>query len=441
MLGSAVSIAAQAQDVTPHSASEWGLPSMHITADNHPFHMPRTQWHDGMVAVTGFSEDGDFDFVDVRLRGRGNSTWYQDWALEKRPLRLRFEAEPRSMFGSEYIARDWILLADARDPTLLRNYSAFDFTRRMGTNMQYVPMAQQFHLYINGEYKGVYLLTDERDVNDGRMDLTFNEDPALSDFFLEFCVRVPNEGGTEGDHFVMVNGKPYDIRFPTSGSQRRAHAQHLQDFLYEVSEAIRYGCWCRVEHLIDLDSFVDFYLVMELFHNKSINYSSTFMYITDKGNGQQLFMGPIWDFDHVYDGTPWHLVLSPPFPQHSSGNYWFRNLLAMPEFRAAVRTRWNQLMVDGIPQATVARVRYLADTYSEDFARNFERQTFFDNHQRSVRHYTRWLDMRICALNRHFNARTPSLHTRWPNTQLNWFFAWVRYALVLGWLWMDMGAP
>jgi hypothetical protein len=49
--------------------------------------------------------------------------------------------------------------------------------------------------------------------------------------------------------------------------------------------------------------------------------------------------------------------------------------------------------------------------------------------------------MRICALNRHFNARTPSLHTRWPNTQLNWFFAWVRYALVLGWLWMDMGAP
>ncbi|MCL2447216.1 MAG: CotH kinase family protein [Oscillospiraceae bacterium] len=412
-------------------AQTWGLPSMHITAENHPFHMERATWHDGMVSVSDFSAEGDFEPVDVRLRGRGHSTWWANDAARKRPLRLRFEQEHRSMFGSEYVARDWILLANHFDASLLRNYAALDFARRMGVNMQYVPMAQNFHLYINDEYAGVYLLTDERDVNPGRMNLTFNEDPALSEFFLEFCVRVPNEGGTEGDHFVMVNDRPYDIRFPGSGSQRRAHADHLRGFIYEVSEAIRDGCWCTIERLIDVDSFVDFYIVNELFHNRSLHYSSKFMNITMQDGRQRLAMGPIWDFDHNYGGGPRSLILSrSPLEPYYEPNYWFPNLLQRPYFSEAVTSRWNQLVADGIPQATAARVRHMADTYRADFERNHA-HFGIEGLERNTRSFVNWLETRTDFLTAHFNGNM-IFSTNWPATWVNWLL----FFLGFGWIWM-----
>jgi len=421
------------------SISAFAFPSMHITAETHPFEMPRTTWHDGTVAVTGFSEEGDFDFVDVRIRGRGNSTWYADWAPVKRPLRLRFDQQPRSMFGSEYAARDWILLSNHRDGSLLRNYAAFDFTRRMDTDMQYVPMAQNFHMYINGEYYGIYLLTDERDVNPGRMDLTFNEDPALSDFFLEFCIRLPYEGGTENDHYVMVNDRPYDIRFPGSGSQRRAQAEHLRDYLYQVSNAIQSRDFDLITSLIDIDTFVDFYIVAELFHNQSLHYSSTFMYITDKGEGRRLFMGPIWDFDADYGGPIRRSVMARNPITHSPlpPNYWYSNLLAVPQFSAAVTTRWNQLVADGVPQATVAQVRHVATTHRADFERNIQRFPTFErytrNYERDARNFADWMENRISWLNLHFNGQSEIFTTLWASTWYNWLLFFFGFGFI--WMW------
>jgi len=403
------------------------FPSLYIISDSHPFYMPRTQWHEGIVSLRGFSNYDDFNNVPVSIRGRGNSTWMLDAAVVKRPLRLRFDT-PRPVMGSNAVAQDWILLANHFDPTLLRNYSAFYFTGQMNTAMHFVPMGKFIHLYINGEYVGLYLLADERDVNPQRMDLYWNEDPRLSDFFLHYCIRTPYTWGrTEGDHFVRVNGRSYDIRFPVSGSQRRAQADYIQEFLYNVSYAIRSRNFDDIIKIIDLDSFVDAFIVYDLFHNLSLHYSSTFFSIQGQGEYRRLYMGPVWDFDHGYtvDATVPIIYGSMYFRGNAYYNYWYINLMRIPEFRHALTTRWNELMEKGIQRQTITHMLHVANTNQNDFERNFKRhavlgtglpgmhpeQRNIDSFATQVTWFADWLETRIAWLDEYFNNELIRLFT------------------------------
>ncbi|MCL2603761.1 MAG: CotH kinase family protein [Defluviitaleaceae bacterium] len=98
--------------------------SLHLTTYQCPFDIERTLWHDAYLTLEGaFEEEG------VRLRGRGNTTWWL--GEDKRPLRLRFN-EPVFLLGSDYAARDWILLSNHFDYSLLRNYGALTLSRLLG---------------------------------------------------------------------------------------------------------------------------------------------------------------------------------------------------------------------------------------------------------------------------------------------------------------------
>ncbi|MCL1884753.1 MAG: CotH kinase family protein [Defluviitaleaceae bacterium] len=379
-----------------------GFPAIRITVPESPF-VERNIWQDGVLGVVGAVEEQSFSAVDTRIRGRGNSTWWN--GEDKRPLRFRF-GEARSMFGSEYEARDWILLANHFDGSLLRNYAALYLSREMG-RMHAVQTFQNVHLYVNGDYMGVYLLTDERDV--ARLEIEFDEDPAISGFFIELDHRAP-DSGVENETFVMVNDLPYDIRFPGSSRLSDDHVEYLKGFLARVCLAIRTHDFDEVSRLIDIDSFVDYYLVQELFKN-SDGPLSNFMYIDGVGNERRLFMGPAWDFD-ISAGVNSRL----PLGRHDDQviimgmfSLWYRNLLKIPEFNSAVVTRWNEIYDAQIPQM-MERIEHLAVNYRAEFERNFIRHPFVyptDSFVGQVAFLQSWMNERVNWLDDYFNGRNP----------------------------------
>lgn len=403
----------------------WPWPSLHLELDTHPFDMPRTQWQDGTASLTGFTRRGDFEDVAVRIRGRGSSTWYREPGPEKRPLRIRFTDGERTLLGTTYAAQDWILLANQFDPTQLRTYSVFYFVSLLGPSSSFVPMTRFVHLYINQEYVGVYLAIDERDAGQGRMELTWHPNPELSEFFLHYCVRAAYGDGTEGNHYVRVNGRTYEIRFPNSGTRRRAHADYIRSYLYAVSHAIRSRNFNEIERLIDVDSFVDFFIINELFHNLSPNYSSTFMSIQGIGESRRLVMGPVWDFDHGYGGGPERSILYGHMYHEGiiRYSYWYMHLLRVPEFRHALSLRWQALREEGIPQQTIDHLLYMADTYQDHFNRNFTRhpvlgtalpgghpaQGTLHTFDEQVSWLANWLEARILWLDDFFDDEIPRL--------------------------------
>lgn len=339
------------------------FPSLHITSALHPFRQAREFWHTGTLTLESDNESWAFEDVDVRLRGRGNSTWLN--APDKRPLRIRFE-EPQPMFGSAYPHRDWILLANAFDNSLLRTHFAFYLSERMG-RMGFVPSSQFLHLYINGEYKGVYQLTDERDIGPGRGEVVIDADPAVSEYWLEMDWRTQD--------YFQVNGLWYDIRFPSGNALTDGHIAYAYQFIENVSLAIRSHNWQDIQALVDIPSMLDYYILQELVKDMDVNASSMFMQIRGQGENRRLYQGPVWDFDLSLGNarSPWFIGDNPENISAARLHYWFRELVRVPEFRDLVIERWSELMEDEIPSA-IESVRYMLATYRSAFERNFEAQ-------------------------------------------------------------------
>lgn len=351
----------------------FGFPSLFITTPEHPFVQHRNHWQrDSTLTMTGNTELSFYD-VPVRIRGRGNTTWRH--GADKRPLRIRFDT-PQPMFGSEHAHRDWVLLANHFDRSLLRNMGALYFAGLM-TNMAWTPASSHFvHLYINGEYYGVYQLTDERHVEPGRVELTADPDPAVSEYFLELNGHVigwrANEF-TEGVDYFILNSRAYELRWPSGDARTDAHFEYAQNYILRVSNAIRAHNWQQITGLIDIPSFVDFYIVQEFFKNTDISRFGVFMKIKGQDDNRRLHLGPVWDFDQSSGNN--NRVESPRGRMIANHNYWFNYLMQIPTFKQAVASRWDEVKLTYIPQ-TIDRIYQMATTYEQEFNRNFERHPY-----------------------------------------------------------------
>ena len=336
------------------------FPSLHITSELHPFEQEREYWHGGTLSLMSENDEWNFHDEEILIRGRGNTTWW--YAPTKRPLRLRFET-PRAMFGLEP-HRDWILLANAFDASLLRTHFIFYFAAHLGDTTNYVPRTQFVHLYVNGEYKGVYQLTDERDNGPGRGNVRVHEDPNISEYWLEMDMRTTD--------YFNINGLYYDIRMPSGSSLTDAHIDYAHGFMLDVSYAIRSRNWERINRLVCITSFVDFYIVQEWSKELDIFFSSVFMQILGQGEDRRLVLGPFWDFDNSFASNnfaPWGITIEPVGELWAQRHYWFGNLMRMQEFRNLVALRWKE--TSDARDAALDNLGYMIVSYQQSFERNF----------------------------------------------------------------------
>ena len=416
---------------TQNTIFNLGFSEMHINTSIDPFTAPRELWHPGTVSLTSSIDEYSFQDVAADIRGRGNSTWW--FGEDKRPLRFRF-SEPRTMLDSPYAHREWILLANHFDRSLLRNHTAL-FLGSLLSGMDFVPMTRMIHLYVNGEYMGVYQLTDERNIGPGRAPITLDDDPAVSEYMLEMDGRLNIYSRDElGISWVMVNSLPYDIRFPGGNIRTYAHVEYVQNYLYAVSLAIRQRDYERLTQLIDIPSFIDFYLVQEFVKNPDVGWSSVFMTIRGQESYRRLHMGPLWDFDltagnayHQAHGD-WTVIgeqgYSPYGISAAGRHYWFRGLMRIPQFAEAAAERWFEIRHDQITY-TIDHIRQLSERHRADFERNFERHQIFGervwrepdhiveitNFSGQVDFLVDWLGRRADWLDVHFNNILAGIRT------------------------------
>ncbi|MCL2047715.1 MAG: CotH kinase family protein [Defluviitaleaceae bacterium] len=352
------SIGEEATQGVVSAASEY-FPIITINLPFSPF-IERGIWQNGKISLLNAPEEHSFQAA-ARVRGRGNSTWYM--GENKRPLRIRFD-EARSMLGSAYEARNWILLADNFDRSLMRNYSAFKLAEAMG--MGFVPSAQHVHLYVNSRYMGVYLLTDERDVISGRVEIESHPQPERSGFFIEL-------DGRASEPYVTVNDLRYGVLYPSGRQLTPAHVDYVRDYLERVSHAIRFGSFDEILRLVDLDTLVDFYIVQELYKNMDVYAYSVFMYISGEGGERRLFMGPVWDFDIAAGNSAIQVMGSGSDGLYVAVfNYWYRNLMERPEFFDAVAARWSEIRHEQVAK-TINLIKETAAKHRFHFERNFTR--------------------------------------------------------------------
>lgn len=263
-------------------------------------------------------QDGVTEYQDElpRISGRGNSTW----EYEKKPYAVKLKA-PHPLCGLNKSDR-WRFLALWQEDSRLDNKIAMDISEELG--LAYTPQGTWVDLYLNGEYRGIYLLTESVSVGEGRVDIYDLEkenkrlNPSIEQGMAEqYAVEdskgylLENGSGTDGgyliekDHpkhwemeasgFVTSRGDLFTINAPAHAS--REQVAYIQEYVDGIDIQIQNDDPAVWEKL-DLVSFAKRFLVDEIALETDAGSTSMFFY-KDRGD-EKLYSGPAWDYDNAF---------------------------------------------------------------------------------------------------------------------------------------------
>ena len=308
-----------------------GLPVMRIDTETGNFINSKTTYVNAHMILT---EDvktrggGDVLEADLQIKGRGNSTWWRtDWP--KKPYRLKFN-EKVSLLG-EHKDKSWVLLANFADKSLLRNHVAFYMGKI--SNLEYTTSSHFVDLYLNGRYDGTYELCEKLKISDHRV--------AVGDdgFLLEVDARAIEEDDSRYFYIYSLDS-PVNIKEPET-QYDDANFKYIENYFNKVDFAL-YSIYFRDtskgwQAYMDMDSFVDWYLINEIAHNTDAQMLSS-CYMSLK-RGEKLKMGPLWDFDLAFGNTDYWKRGPEGFWVKDAD--WFSKLFEDPAFVERVKERFD----------------------------------------------------------------------------------------------------
>lgn len=295
----------------------------------------KEEYVDCTVSISGT----EIKNYEAGIRGRGNSTW----DLPKKPYRIKFD-EKVSIFG-ESKNKSWVLLALYNDFSAVKDKLAFTMADAIGTDV-FVPSYHYVELYLNGKYNGLYLMTDQVDENAGRTAVKekFTAEDTAVPFLVELDAYAPEEG-VEGIDWFSVGGFAYNIKYPEVDERyTQEQFDYIKQYITDVDNACKDGNLEVLSQLVDIDSFVDYYIVQEAMGQPEINWKSVYMYKSKNG---LMKMGPIWDFDWSAmgpgTGNNKNVYRDRIEGLHSINNWFDLMLKNSPEFKSLVGTRFDEV--------------------------------------------------------------------------------------------------
>lgn len=262
------------------------------------------------------------EIYDLEIRGRGHSS-FTDFL--KFGYRLKFK-EKVSLFGMPE-NKDWVLLPNFADKTLIKNKLTFDLAKNL--NAPYAPRSEFVELYVNREYLGVYQLTEKIEVAKNKVNIPKKEN--------SFLVEMDHKYSSQDEvifssHFNL----PLHIHSPDtpSDSSKRILKTFIDSFENYLSSEKEFSM-SELEKWIDLESYIRYYWIQEFSKNVDGAFGSSVYFTWFEGS--QLNMGPVWDFDIAYGGA--HEVN--PKGWYVRNHAWNSLLFSDKNFNIKVKEYWK----------------------------------------------------------------------------------------------------
>jgi len=284
---------------------------------------------------------------------------------------------------------DWVLYAPYSDKTLLRNELPFYLARELG---QYASRTAFCELFINGAYKGIYVLMEKIKGDNNRVDIAkLNpEDIEGDELTGGYIIKVdkPYNVGWQ----VNVNppggfGKAYyQFHYPKDDEIVPEQAAYIQNFIFNLESCLVSSNFADTLNgyakYLNVESFVDHFLIQE-FTKCLDNYRFSFyMHKKKDSDGGKLFAGPIWDFDLAFGNfgegvweEPWTTVNWNAEIPAWYRVFWMKRLMEDENFQNKLKVRWIE-------------IRHGA--FSNSNIMEFIDQTVLRIEEALIRNFTRW---------------------------------------------------
>lgn len=297
---------------------------------------------------------------ELTLKGRGNASWAN---YEKKPYTIHLAQEANLLEMGK--AQKWILLANAADHSHLRNKMVYDFASEIG--LPYSPDCQWVDLYLNGEYAGLYLLSEKNEVHPERVNISTDQGLLVS---LERTERLELQGIP---YVATDDGQALRIQYPdhlsvATQSMLDAQWQSIENAIYSA-DGIDLVTGKHFRDLADVDSWAKNYLIDELFGNMDGFILSRYFYY-DPMVGEKVYAGPVWDYDlAVGNGTDAIWSITDPrvqvlnryaYDPHSE-LVWAQRLYAHSWFRERVEALFKTEMMPKVFGLADTRILEYAD--------------------------------------------------------------------------------
>ena len=340
--------------------------------------------------------------MDIKeLKARGNSTFTY---AAKKSYQMKLETASDLLQNGENV-KTWVLLANYFDATLMHDKLFKDMAAALG--MPYTASCDWVNLYYDGEYRGVYLLSEKNAVKDTGINITDLE-AAYKDQNPEYGTNMTTATGTnaysgsytytigltdptditggyllelnhdapdEVNGFVTKKDKGVNVKSPEwcGDAAMKYISEYYQAFenaVYAMDENGNYtGINDDGKHYydyVDRDSLVKIFLLQELALSPDGFISSLYFYKDVNGI---MYAGPIWDQDLTL-GTGWTKYISPDTTDY---HYLAEALIQIPDFREAVIAYYNETFA---PRANAliaenGTIRGYADRLTDSAEMNF----------------------------------------------------------------------
>ena len=298
--------------------------------------------------------------VPGKIKGRGNWTWS---AFDKKPYKIKFDTK-QSVLGMPN-NKHWCLMACADDWLgFLRMPAGFDISEAVG--LRWTPRTRPVELVLNGQYKGLYFLTEHVRIAGNRVKIKEQENGETQTSLLNggWLVEIDNYPSENNITFTEGNGQHVMVSLKEPDSLSAQQRQYIENQLYTINTelynlpSLQGGDGGRLPQILDLTEAAKYYLVQEIMEDCESYHGSCFLY-KDRdslGIADKWKFGPVWDFGNAYNRhqETW-IYINPTFDQ-----YWIGQLAQWPEFQQKVKEQWYIFYHDQ-KDAVRAQIRAFAD--------------------------------------------------------------------------------
>lgn len=314
-----------------------GLPKVYIKIPHGEEIQSKETWTKN-VLVSICDADGAVDYQGVvSMKGRGNMSW----TFPKKSYSLKLGKKSEILGMPKH--KRWCLISNWLDRTLMRNALGFKISSLM-PSLDYTPRGQYVELYVNGTHRGNYYLCEQIKVDEHRVNIAEPDEKAVEGLGVTggFIFELDAYYDEKFKLMSPVGQFPWELKDPDEVNESAfdyvcRYVADLEESLYDENRFAQRD----FAKLMDLDSFVDWWIVHELTMNREPRHPKSCYMYKDRDTKEgvaQLKAGPVWDFDcETFDPTVQNQYVA-------ITTLYYPRLFEDAEFRRLVREHWQQIV-------------------------------------------------------------------------------------------------
>jgi hypothetical protein len=277
--------------------------------------------------------------LPLEIKARGN---YTRTAFAKKPFKLKLGKKQNMLGLTPDKSKHYAILAHADDQFgYLRNFTGFNLGKRI--QLPWTPGMTPVEIVINGDYRGLYFLTESIRVGDGRIQITELDDNVEDGKLLSGGYLVELDNYKDDPNTIVLNDdENVDDQLYVTPDTPEEYSDLQKRFITEQFNTMHSLVKSHNDNLwgyMELDDAARYYIVEELIGHTESYHGSTYLF-RDFGENQKWHFSPLWDCGNAFMAyEEMHFFDCDPF-----GNTWITDIVRNDRFEAKVKETWKWFM-------------------------------------------------------------------------------------------------